>query len=74
MLEGDACLTVGDTLKEIVCVVIGSGSIREIAMIAGVEFNGIGVGVNGLLVIFGSKSSIALLFPIFSRFLNVHLA
>lgn len=65
MLETDACLTIRDALQEVVCVVIRSGSIGEVAMIGGVELDGIGVGLDGFGVVFGSKSCVAFLFPIF---------
>lgn len=64
--DSDCFLAVGDAFEVLSDVVIGSGSVGEIAVFLGVEFDGLGVGFDGFFVVFGCEGGVSIFFPVLS--------
>lgn len=68
----DTAVAVFDTLMEHVEIVVADGSVGEEAMIFGVGLDGLGIVFDCLLIVFVLEGFVALFFPLFSGFLDVH--
>ena len=71
-LDVDTGVAVVDTLMEQVEVVVADGAVGVKAVIVGFGFYRLTVVFNCLLVVFVLERLIALFFPLFGRFLDVH--
>ncbi len=71
-LDVDTGVAVVDALMEHVEVVVADGAVGVKAVIVGLGFYRLTVLFNCLLVVFVLERLIALFFPLFGRFLDVH--